>query len=313
MDALNKVFAVSPRPRFIRVWRRDADSTETPVVSLGKALEANQFFFSFAFTDGAFADPAAYVLVQTWAGANSKLFCATVNAAEAVDASSDTDAVFLMNAAGVRESFVAYHDVEKYSAFCIAALYSGVNYSSPNSVISAFGKAQPYAGLDLGLTAYNTLKAKGATYYTRVTLGSETNTGIVDNPVSCSSFGESISDIFDSYAFVNSLTANLFSYLTTSSTKVPQTPSGQAGAIASTAQICEQFFTNGYLGSRTYVDSTSGASVLASHGYVINTLPEDILSISSADRADHKLAPISVTIFPTGEAWSIDVTVDVEL
>jgi hypothetical protein len=157
------------------------------------------------------------------------------------------------------------------------------------------------------------LKAKGAAYYTRVTLGSQTNSGIVDNPISCSSFGESISDIFDSYAFVNGLTANLFTYLTSSTTKIPQTPRGQAGAIAATAQICEQFFTNGYLGARSYIDSISGETKVASHGYLITTVPEDILNLLPADRDAHRLFPINVIVYPAGEAWSVSVTVDVEL
>ena len=308
--AAQMYFSVTPKPIEMMVWlKADADSV---VTALAEA-EDKVWFFWFDVTANLRATKAEYLPIQSWAGSNSKIFAATSNDAEILDGAVSDDCVTQMVGAGVRYSFIEYHDTNKYAGLQTAALYARVNYSANNSTITAFGKRKPgLTALDLSNTAYSQLNSKGAVFYTKVEAGGSVDNGRVLNPFTTSSYGETIEDVVDTEAFVNAMTVALYNYLMNTTTKRPQTPRGQQGAIDAVAQICEQFYRNGFLGARQYTDSETGEEKIAEHGYVIITKPEDVYLLSDADRAAHKLYPISVRSFKAGAAFEISAIIDVE-
>jgi len=309
--AVNQYFQPTPKPREVKVWLRD-EAGDTAVESLAKAMDATWFYW-FTPTVADLPDSAAYLAIQSWAGANSKFFAATTTSADVLNAGLTTDPVSVMTAAGVRHSFIEYHDTNDYAGFQTAALFARVNYSAANSTITAFGKKKPgLTALDLSTTNYNTLETKKAVFYTKVEAGGQVDDGRVLKPFSTSSFGETIADIVDTDAAINSMLVANFNYLTNTTTKVPQTPPGQQGAIDAVGGVCEQYYTNGFLGAREYEDGETGETKIAEHGYVILTKPEDIFTISEADRAAKKLAPVRARIFRAGAAFEISVLLDVE-
>src|SRR5690625_6130940 len=84
-----------------------------------------------------------------------------------------------------------------------------------------------------------------------------------------------------------------YNYLMNATTKRPQTPAGQAAAIDAVAQVCEQFYRNGFLGPREDVDTEAGGTQIAEHGYVSLTRPEDVDVLSDADPGPHTLYPLA--------------------
>ncbi len=304
-------FSVTPKPLTLKCFLYDS-ANDTVVESLAKAEDATWFFW-FDVTANLRAATADYTAIQTWAGANSKMFAATETAANVLDSGVTNDKVSTMVGAGVRYSFCEHHPTNEYAGLQTAALYARVNYSGENTAITSFGKRKPgLEALDLKNSEYATLKTKGAVFYAKVEAGESIDNGRVINPFSCSSFGETIDDVVDTEAFVNAMAVAKYNYLMNATTKRPQTVRGQAGAIDAVAQICEQFYRNGFLGAREYVDQETGETKLAPHGYVILTKPEDIYNLSDADRAAHKLYPISVRAFKAGAAFEISTTIDVE-
>lgn len=309
--AATMYFSVTPKPLNLKVWLMD-DSNDSVVESLAKA-EDNTWFFWFTVTDESLPDTAAYLAIQAWAGSNQKYFAATTNDSDVVSNAVSDDVVSQIVGTGVRYSFIEYHTDNKYAGFQTAALFARVNYSAPNSAITAFGKKKPgLTALDLSNTAYATLKAKGACFYTVVETGGSTDNGRLINPFSTSSYGEAIEDVVDIEAWVNDMIVAKYNYLMGATTKRPQTPKGQAGAIQAVTESCERFNSNGVLGAREYTDLETGETKIAEHGYVVLTQPEDVYKLSDADRAAKKLYPINVRGFRAGAAFEISTIIDVE-
>lgn len=309
--AATMYFSITPKPLSLKIWLRDS-ANDTAVASLAKAADKTWFYW-FDVTQSMRASVNDYVAIQSWAGANNKLFATTSASADILNSGLTNDAMSQMKSAGVRHSFLEYHPTNSYAGLQTAALYARVNYSAPNSVITAFGKKKPgLTAIDLGNSEYQSLKSKGAVFYTKVEAGGSIDDGRVINPFTTSSYGETIDDVVDTDAMINAMEVGLYSYLMSTPTKRPQTVRGQAGAIDAVAQVLEQYYSNGFLGPRQYTDEATGEQAIAEHGYVITTRPEDIYKLSDVDRAAHKLYPISVRAFRAGAAFEISVTVDVE-
>lgn len=309
--AAQMYFSVTPKPLSMKVWLRDSGNN-TVVEELALAADRTWFFW-FDVTANQRPNKADLVTIQTWAGSTKKMFAATSTDDEILQSGVSDDAVSQMVGAGVRHSFIEYHPTNEYAGLQTAALFARVNYSADNSVISAFGKRKPgLTAMDLSQSAYSQLKLKGAAFYTKVEAGESIDNGRLLNPLSCSVFKETIGDVVNSEACVNAMVVACSNYTMDATTFVPQTPRGQQGAIDAVAQVCEQFYRNGYLGAREYTDLVTGETLIAEHGYVITTKAEDVFLLSGSDRSDHKLYPIGVRLFKAGTAFEINVTLDIE-
>jgi len=314
--AAQMFFSVMPKPLTLKVWLRDDAPQEgdpdTPTEALAKAADATWFFW-FDVTKDMRATTADLLTLQAWAGASSKFFAATTNDPDVLDSQVENDPVSEAKQAGVRYCFIEYHTDNAYAGLQTAALFARVNYSADNSTITAFGKRKPgLQALDLRTSEYMQLIEKGAVFYTQVEAGEAVDNGRVLNPYTTSAFGETIADVVDTEACVNAMIVSKYNYLMNATTKRPQTPAGQAGAIDAVAQVCEQFYRNGFLGPREYVDTETGETQIAEHGYVILTRPEDVYLLSDADRGQHKLYPITARLFRAGAAFEISTTIDIE-
>ena len=308
--AAQMYFSVTPKPLVLKVWLR---ANTVAIVDALAAAEDATWFFWFDVTTEARPDTAAYLAIQAWANSAAKFFAATTNEATVLNSGVSNDTVSQMVGAGARYAHIEDHDTNAYAGLQTAALFARVNYSADNSTITAFGKRKPgLTALDLSNSAYATLRTKKAVFYTKVEAGGSVDEGRVLNPFSTSSFGETIADVVDIEAMVNAMTVALYNYLNGTTTKRPQTPQGQAGAIQAVAEICEQFYRNGFLGAREYIDTQTGETAIAEHGYVILTKPHDIFLLSDADRDAHKLYPISARVFKAGAAFEISAIIDVE-
>ena len=154
------------------------------------------------------------------------------------------------------------------------------------------------------------LDTKKAVFYTVVDLQGSNDVGRVINSWSHSSFGEYIDDVVNLDAFVNDLRVTLYNATANQTTKLAQTPPGQAVLISAAKETAERYIANGYLGPRNWTNPDTGLDEYVI-GYQILTKPEDILDLSDADRADRKSAPIRICIFRAGAIHAVDVTCDV--
>lgn len=305
-------FSAIPRPVSFRIYRRVED--DTAVESINAAINAGIWFYWFDFEAGETASAAAVTPIQAAGDANEKFFAYTAVGALATavrDPASTTDVCTAMVTQGSRRAMCFTHATNRYAGLEAAAIMSRVNFSAVDSTITLEFKKLPNVDAeDLGATAYTAMNDKGAPFYTVVETGGQQDNGRIINSKSTSTYGEFIDDVFNLDGFVNALRVGLFNALANKAGKVPQTPAGQLYMNNAAAQVGEQFIANGYLGEAEYLDEDTGETKLT-RGYRILTKPEDILSISSADKAARKCAPIRIIIYRAGAIHAVDVTVDV--
>lgn len=288
-------------------------SASGPVQALTRAFDVTWFYWIF-FTSSILADAAEVLEIAEWAENNNIMFVNSqtgASAGEIRDPANTGDIASQLNTLGYRHVFTPTHATDAYSGNALSKHFAVVNYSADNSTITGeFKKSPGVAAEDLSDTAYATMQSKKAPFYTMLDLQGATDAGRWLNTWTHSTYGEFIDDVVNLDAFVNALRVGLYNALANQTTKLAQTPKGQAVLIGAAKRICEQYVRNNYLGPRNYINPDSGLDAYT-EGYEILTKPEDILDLSDADRAQRKSAPIRVRIFKAGAIHICDVSVDV--
>lgn len=304
----------TPSVNSLTVWGTDeADANVT--ATLNKAFDANWWYWTF-FTADVLATPASVLAIAAWAEENNVMFVnsQTGTAVTAIrDPQVTNDIATQLTTLGYRHVFTVAHATDAYAGFALAKQFAVVNYSADNSTITGeFKKSPGVAAEDLTDTAYSAMQDsnKKAVFYSKLDLQGATDSGRWLNTYTHSTYGEFIDDVINLDAFVNSLKVGLFNSLVNQTTKLSQTPLGQAVLIGAAKQVCEQYVRNNYLGPRDYIDPDTGLDAYTL-GYEMLTQPEDILDISDADRAARKAAPIQIRAFRSGAIHSVQVSCDI--
>lgn len=302
----------TPAVQSLTVWGTDsADANVT--ATLTKAFDANWWYWTF-FTADVLAVSASVLAIAAFCENNNIMFVNDQTGALATairDPAITNDIASQLNVLGYRHVFTPTHATDAYAGFALAKHFAVVNYSADNSTITGeFKKSPGVAAEDLSDTAYSTMQAKKAPFYSLLDLQGSTDAGRWLNTWTHSTYGEFIDDVVNLDAFINSLRVGLYNALANQTTKLAQTPVGQAVLIGAAKRVCEQYVRNNYLGPRNYIDPDTGLEAYT-EGYVILTQPEDILDLSDADRAQRKSAPIRIRVFKSGAIHICDVTVDV--
>lgn len=310
--AAAKWLGSTPAVPSISIWGTDsADANVT--ATLTKAFDANWWYWTF-FTADVLAVSASVLSIASFCENNNIMFVNDQTGAFATairDPAITNDIASQLNVLGYRHVFTPTHATDAYAGFALAKHFAVVNYSADNSTITGeFKKSPGVAAEKLNDTAYNTMKTKKTPFYSVVDLQGSADAGRWLNTWTHSTYGEFIDDVVNLDAFINSLRVGLYNALANQTTKLAQTPVGQAVLIGAAKRVCEQYVRNNYLGPRNYIDPDTGLEAYT-EGYVILTQPEDILNLSDADRAQRKSAPIRIRVFKSGAIHICDVTVDV--
>lgn len=278
----------------------DANITAT----LNKARNAWWWYWSF-FTTDVLAVEADVLAIADWCEVNASMFSDTQSGAQATairNPATTTDIASKLTALGYRHAYTACHFTDAYAGNALAKPFAKVNYSADKSTITGeFKKSPGVLAETLTATEYNAMQlpTKKATFYTRVDLQGSVDNGRWLNTWTHSTYGEYIDDVINLDAFVNYITVALYNQLAGQTTKLAQTPVGQAVLLGTARNICEQFVSNNYLGPRNYIDPDDGIEKYTL-GYEILTQAEDILDLSDADRDARLSAPIRIRLFRAG-------------
>ena len=302
----------TPAVPSLTVWATD-DTDASVTATLTKAFDANWWYWTF-FTADVLTSEANVLLIAQFCEDNNIMFVndQTGTAATAIrNPALTTDVASKLNVLGYRHVFTPTHVTDAYAGFALAKHFAVVNYSADNSTITGeFKKSPGVAAEDLTDTAYATMLNKKAPFYSLLDLQGSTDAGRWLNTWTHSTYGEYIDDVVNLDAFINSLRVGLYNALANQTTKLAQTPVGQAVLIGAAKRVCEQYVRNNYLGPRNYTNPDNGLEEYTP-GYEILTQPEDILDLSDSDRAQRKSAPIRIRVFKAGAIHIVDVTVDV--
>jgi len=313
-QAAAKYLGGTPATRSIRIWvRATADTTWTQ--TLDKAGNVMWWYWTFV-TKPVYAVAASVLEIAAWCESIGSMFvnCQTgANATAIRDTAVTSDIATQLTTLGYRHCFTACHATDAYSGIALAKHFAAVNYSAQNSTITGeFKKSPGVAAEDLpgNASAAMMLPAKKATFYSVIDNQGSVDAGRWLNTYTHSTYGEFIDDIVNLDAMINALTVGLYNMVANQTTKLRQTPPGQAALIGATRRVGEQYVRNAYLGPRNYIDPDDGITKYTV-GYEILTKPEDILDLSEADRNARKSAPIRMRLFRAGAIHLVQVSLDV--
>ena len=303
-----------PATNELVIWgKADADATIT--ATLNKARNVMWWYWTF-FTKDVYADVADVALVAQWADDNESFFmnCQTTTLAAAIrDGNVDTDIASVLTASGYRHTATFTHATDPYAGIALCKWLAAVNYSAASSTITAeYKKLSGVTAEELTASEYAAMTdlTKKAMFYTVVELQGSEDAGRVINSYTHSTFGEFMDDVVNLDAFINAIKVAVYNAIANQPKKLGQTPAGQAVVNSAARTVCQQYITNGYLGSRNYLDPDDGETKFT-FGYEILTDAEDILDISDSDRDARKAAALKIRVFRAGAIHQAPVDIEV--
>ena len=307
-----KFLGSTPAVPKLTVWATAAADTSI-ADTLAKAFDKHYWYWTLVTKD-VLAVEVSVLAIASWCEDNSVMFPNSQTgtaATEIRDPNVTDDICSQLNTLGYRHAFTVAHATDPYAAYALIKHSASVNYSADNSTIDTeFMKSPGVAAEDLSDTEQNAMVAKRCAVYSVLDLQGSTDSGRWLKTWSHSTYGESVSDIVDLDAFVNSLRVELYNTIVNQTTKLPQTPVGQEALIGAAKRVGRQYINNRYLGERSYTNPNTGLEDYTK-GFEVLTKATDILNLSDADRAARKSAPISMRVFKAGSIRICEVTVDV--
>ena len=302
----------TPKMREVTIWMTDGDDA-TVTETLNKARDAYWWYWTI-FTTPVLQNGADVKAIAAWCEQNASMFINNQSGDEVNDIRSQNvtdDIASELTQLGNRHVFTAAHASNAHSGTYLAKHFAAVNYSADRSTITGeFKKSPGVLAEDLKGSEIAAMEAKNATFYTIVELQGSQDVGRWLNTITHSTYGEYIDDVVNLDAFINTLTVRLYNALANVTTKLEQTPRGQAVLLATARQVGEQYIANGYLGPRNYIDPDDGEEKYTI-GFEILTKPEDILDITPEDRSARLAAPIRMRLFRAGAIHKAIVDLDV--
>lgn len=304
----------TPATRELKAWGT-ADADLTRAATLNKARNMLWWYWTM-WTAPILAVKADVLAIAQWCEDNTSMFIDNQTGASVVeirDPSDVDDIATQLTTAGFRHVYTAAHATDAYSGSALAKHFAAVNYSADRSTITGeFKKSPGVPAESLSGTAYTAMQsaAKKATFYTVVDNQGSIDSGRWLNTLTHSTYGEFIDDVVNLDAYVNGLTTALYNAVANKTTKLAQTPVGQAVLIGTARAFSQGYIGNGYLGPRNYIDPDDGLEKFTA-GFEILTKPEDILDLSESDRNARKSAPLRIRLFRAGAIHIVDVDLDV--
>ncbi len=304
----------TPATRELKVWGA-ATADATRVASMNKARNMVWWYWTM-WTAPILAGEADVLAIAQWCETNTSMFINNQTGTAVTNIrkpSLFTDIASKLTTAGYRHAYTAAHAADAYAGSALAKHFAAVNYSADRSTITGeFKKSPGVIAESLSDTEYTTMRSdkKKAVFYTVVDNQGSTDSGRWLNTLTHSTYGEFIDDVVNLDACVNYLTTSLYNAVANQTTKLAQTPVGQAVLIGAARATMQQFINNGYLGPRNYIDPDDGLEKYTA-GFEILTKPEDILDLSDADRSARKSAPLRIRLFRAGAIHVVDVDLDV--
>jgi len=303
-----------PATRSLKVWVRATADTTWPE-TLIKASNVMWWYWSF-FTKAVYASIPDVLAIAQWCESNGSMFVNNQTGANAVairDTAVNTDVATQLTTLGYRHAITICHATDPYAGNALAKHFAAVNYSAQNSTITGeFKKSPGVAAEDIPDTEYSSMMkaTKKAAFYTVIDNQGSVDSGRWLNTITHSTYGEFFDDVVNLDAMINALTVGLYNMVANQTTKLRQTPPGQAMLVGAARRVGEQYVGNAYLGPRNYMDPDDGITKYTA-GYEILTKPEDILDLSDADRNARKSAPIRMRLFRAGAVHICQCDIDV--
>jgi len=268
---------------------------------------SNDWYFSlFAAstmpTDDALVDCAAFIE----AAEISRVLAVTDTDERTLDSTWTTDIATRLRDLEYERSFVQYSQ-NQYAAASLTGRFAAVDFEANNSTITIMYKQEPGVVAELITeTQADTLLAKRCNVFVKYS----NDTAIIQ--YGTMAFSLYIDERQGIDWLQNAIQTACFDLLYTSSTKVPQTDSGNNQIVNTINSVLNQAVNNGLAAPGTWNADGFGQLKFGQYltnGYYVYAPP--ISSQSQVDREQRKSVPIQVAVKLTGAIHTIDIFVNV--
>lgn len=278
---------------------------ETIAGSLDALQQKNPSWYGVTFTkeltEQNIKDAAA------WAETQVKIFGFTTSASNVLDASVTADIASFMKSNLYDRTFCIWDNDDPYQIVSAFARAFTVNFNEQNSTITLKFKLLPgTTPVQLTETQRQALVAKNCNYYTYFGDSAMLAEGVMAG-------GKFFDERHGLDWLQNAIETNVFGYLYTRTTKVPQTDKGVAALVQQVEKACREGVNNGLLAPGVWNGMDLGevkSGSFLSKGFYVYAQP--VAEQNQSDREARKAPPIQVIAKGAGAIHFVDITVTFE-
>lgn len=276
---------------------------------LGDALQLlqnyNQSWYGFTFVGG--ISEADILVAAAWAEARVKIFGFSSSNPDLADLSSTSNLALSLNALGYSRTFGVYDNDDLYPAVSVFGRAFTVNFNNENSTITLKFKQLPgVTPVVITETQRVTLTERHMNYYAVFGDSAMLAEGTMIN-------GRFFDEIHGLDWLLNAIETNVFGYMLTAKTKIPQTDPGVARLVQQAENACAEAVRNGLLAPGQYNGEPLGAidtGDFLSKGYYLFAQP--ISEQNQSDREARKAPPIQGILKGAGALHFADIELTFE-
>lgn len=273
--------------------------------SLNKLQDKNQSWYGFMLTNEAteqnLKDAAA------WAEARVKIFGYSSSASNIQDMAQINDIATFFKDSGYDRTIGVYDDNDPYPVASAFARAFVVNFNEQNSTMTLKFKRLP-GNTPVNITESQrlALTAKNINYYTYFGDSAMLAEGVMAS-------GKFFDEVHGLDWFQNAIETNVFGYLYSQTTKVPQTDKGVARIVSRVEKACNDAVNNGLLAPGQWNGMDLGqvkSGDFLPKGFYIYAQP--VAQQNQSDREARKAPPIQVIAKGAGAIHFADISVTFE-
>jgi hypothetical protein len=278
---------------------------ETISDTLDALQDFNNAWYGFSFTkeltDNEIKEAAA------WSEARVKLFGYTSDNSDILDLAADSDIASFFKANLYSRTIGIWDNDDAYSVVSAFARGFTVNFNEQNSTLTLKFKLLPgTTPISITESQRQALVKKNMNYYTYFGDSAMLAEGVMAS-------GQFFDERHGLDWLQNAIETNVFGYLYTRTTKVPQTDKGVAALVQQVEKACNEGVNNGLLAPGQWNGNDLGEVRSGDYlpkGFYVYAQP--VALQNQSDREARKAPPIQALIKGAGAIHSVDVTVTFE-
>lgn len=293
-----------------------ARSTQFGIVTPGSAVETvsqsvaniyniNQSWYGLMMTTE--ATEAELKLAAAWTEANGKIFGYTTSASNCLATGDTTNIGYFFKNLLYARTFGVWDNDDKYLAASVFGRAFTVNFNQQNSTITLKFKTMPGNTTSVITESQRlALVANNLNYYTQFGESAMLAEGIMAS-------GIFIDERHGLDWLQNAIETNVFGYLYTRTTKIPQTDAGVATLVQQVEKALAEAVNNGLLAPGQWNGGDLGemkTGMYLQTGYYVYAQP--VAQQNTSDREARKAPPIQAICKGAGAIHFADVTVTFE-
>jgi hypothetical protein len=280
-------------------------AVESVTDSLNALQQKNQSWYGVTFTKE--LTEAQIKEAAAWAEAQVKIFGFTTSASNVLDAAATADIASFMKSNLYDRTFYIWDDNDPYQIVSAIARAFTVNFNEQNSTITLKFKQLPGTSpITITESQRLALVAKNCNYYTYFGDSAMLAEGVMGS-------GKFFDERHGCDWLQNAIETNVFGYLFTRTTKVPQTDKGVASLVQQVEKACREGVNNGLLAPGVWNGMDLGevhSGDFLPKGFYVYAQP--VAEQNQSDREARKAPPIQVIAKGAGAIHFADITVTFE-